>query len=157
MVGRGAAFPQQVSGVQPKEKLSHLDLKSWVTGGTTIRPGILSNLKLFESIWLNIESIELKYFPITRNPGSNFSSASDSTFKVKMTQFFLSVYKRFSRSFVVLMRFIHSWNNFMFLLISCNRASTLHTNVSCVAVGTTGIPLFPLQEYQLQHGMTASS
>ena len=37
---------------------------------------------------LNIESIRLKYSPITQNPGSNFSSASDSTFKVKMTPFF---------------------------------------------------------------------
>ena len=40
---------------------------------------------------LNIESIWLKYYPITRNPGSNSSSASDSTFWVKMTPFFLSV------------------------------------------------------------------
>ena len=34
-----------------------------------------------KSIWpLNFESIWLKYCPITRNLGSNFSSASDSTF-----------------------------------------------------------------------------
>ena len=36
-----------------KEKWSHFDLKSWVTGGTKIR---------------------LKYSKITRNPGSNLSS-----------------------------------------------------------------------------------
>ena len=119
-----------------KEKWSHFDLKSWVTGGTKIRPGIPSNWRIFElnwltiespfelthywesiqidsllrvhsnwltiespfklthywesiridsllrvhSNWLNIESIWLKYSPITRNPGSNFSSASDSIF-----------------------------------------------------------------------------
>ena len=36
----------------------------------------------------NIESIWLKWSPIIRNPGSNFSSASDSTFYVKMTPLF---------------------------------------------------------------------
>ena len=56
-----------------KEKLSHFDLKCWVTGRTKIWYGILSSWKIFESIWL-------KYSPITQNPGSNFSSASDSTF-----------------------------------------------------------------------------
>ena len=39
-----------------KEKWIHFDLKSWVTGGTKIRPGILSNLTIFESNWLDIES-----------------------------------------------------------------------------------------------------
>ena len=39
------------------------------------------------NLTLNIESIWLDYSPITRNPGSNFSSASDSIFKVKMIQF----------------------------------------------------------------------
>ena len=43
------------------------------------------------NLTLDIESISLKYSPITRNPGSNFSSATDSTFEVKMTPFFLSV------------------------------------------------------------------
>ena len=51
-----------------KKKWSHFDLKSWVTGGTKIRPGIPSNLT------------QVFYSPITRNPGSNFSSISDSTF-----------------------------------------------------------------------------
>ena len=35
-----------------KEKWSHFDLKSWVTGGTKIRPGIPSNWRIFESIRL---------------------------------------------------------------------------------------------------------
>ena len=41
---------------------------------------------------LNIESIRLKYYPIIHNLGSNFSSACDSKFQVKMTPFFLSVH-----------------------------------------------------------------
>ena len=55
-----------------KKKLSHFDLKSWVTGGTKIWPGIPSNWRIFESNWLDInwesiwldiiwESIWLKY------------------------------------------------------------------------------------------------
>ena len=87
-----------------KKKLSHFDLKSWVTDGTKIWLGIPSNWRIFESNWLdieaqfnltlNIESIWLKYSSIiyTRNPGSNISSISDSTFKVKKTLFFLSVW-----------------------------------------------------------------
>ena len=39
-----------------KEKWSHFDLKSWVTGGTKIRPVIPSNWKIFESNWLSISS-----------------------------------------------------------------------------------------------------
>ena len=35
---------------------SHFDLKSWVTGGTKIRPGIQSNWRIFESKWLDIGS-----------------------------------------------------------------------------------------------------
>ena len=52
------------------------DLKSWVTDGTKIRSGIPSNWWIFESNWLDIES----QFELTRNPGSNFSYACDSTF-----------------------------------------------------------------------------
>ena len=71
-----------------ERKRSHFDLKSWVTGRTKIRPWIPSNSRHWESIdiesqfelTLNIESIWLKYSPITRNLGSNFSFASDSTF-----------------------------------------------------------------------------
>ena len=96
--------------ITERKKWSHLDLKSWVTVGTKIWPGIPSNCIIFESNWLyiespfklthlkkisqiyvsiymyifilalNIYSIWLKYSPITRNPGSNFSSANDSIF-----------------------------------------------------------------------------
>ena len=69
-------------------KNSYFDLKRWVTVESKIRPGISSNWRIFESNWLdfeslfdsNIESILLKYSPITRNPRSNFSSDSDSPF-----------------------------------------------------------------------------
>ena len=64
-----------------KKKWSHFDLESWVTGGTKIRPGVSSNGRIFESFWL-------KYFPITRNLWSNFSSTSDSTFRSKWLHFF---------------------------------------------------------------------
>ena len=37
------------------KKRSHFDLKSWVTGGTKIQPGIPSNWRIFESNWLDIE------------------------------------------------------------------------------------------------------
>ena len=50
----------QVRGIildlHSKKKWSHFDLKSWVTGGSKIRPGIPSNWRLFESNWLDIES-----------------------------------------------------------------------------------------------------
>ena len=38
------------------------------------------NIESQFELTLNIKTIWLKYSPITRNPGSNFSSASDSTF-----------------------------------------------------------------------------
>ena len=38
-----------------KKKWSHFDLKNWVTGGTKIRPGILSTWRIFESNWLDVE------------------------------------------------------------------------------------------------------
>ena len=52
--------------------------------------------RIFESNWLDKltrywESVWLKCSLLTRNLGSNYSSACDSTFKVKMTTFFLSV------------------------------------------------------------------
>ena len=39
-----------------KQKMKSFDLKSWVTGGTKIRPGIPSNWRIFESNWLDNES-----------------------------------------------------------------------------------------------------
>ena len=39
-----------------RKKWSHFDLKSWVAGGTKIKPGILNNWWIFESNWLDIES-----------------------------------------------------------------------------------------------------
>ena len=39
-----------------KKKCNHSDLKSWVTVGTKIRPGILCNWRIFESNWLSISN-----------------------------------------------------------------------------------------------------
>ena len=45
-----------------RKKWSHFDLKSRVTGGTKIRPGIPSNWRMFESSELDIEcQFELQY------------------------------------------------------------------------------------------------
>ena len=79
--GSGAAAGNQSTngtelGVQTlhwKKKWSHFDLKSWVTGGTKIRPGIPSNWIIFESIWLDIES--------------QFNFQIDSQFRVNLTHF----------------------------------------------------------------------
>ena len=39
-----------------KEKIESFWPKSWVTGGIKIRSGILSNWRIFEAKWLDIES-----------------------------------------------------------------------------------------------------
>ena len=104
-----------------RKKLSHFDLKSWVTGGAKIRPGIPSNWKIFESNWLDVESqfeltlniksiwVNLRYWESIQidslyrvNLTPVFSNYSKSrveflfrqwlNFYVKMTQFFLPVY-----------------------------------------------------------------
>ena len=76
--------------------LSQLDSQCWVNLTLNVESIWLSMLSQFDSqCWvnstLNVESIWLKYSPVTHFAGSNFSSASDSTFYVKMT-FFFSVY-----------------------------------------------------------------
>ena len=58
-----------------KIKWSHFNLISWVTGGTKFRP---PKFRVIGKYLRQIDS--LKYFLITRNPGSNFRSASASTF-----------------------------------------------------------------------------
>ena len=39
-----------------RKKLSHFDIKSWVTCGIKVRPGKVGNWRIFESNWLNIKS-----------------------------------------------------------------------------------------------------
>ena len=46
--------------VWPK-KFNHFGRKSWITGGTKIQPGILSNWRIFESNWILIESLFYSY------------------------------------------------------------------------------------------------
>ena len=50
------------------------------------------------SNWRSIYSIWLKYSQMTPNPGSNFSSASDSIFQVKITPFSFNVLCAFNRA-----------------------------------------------------------
>ena len=110
-----------------RKKIKSFWHKKLVTCGTKIRPGKVGNWRIFESNWLNIESLIdstlrvklaqhwesswlniesqidstlrvkltqhwesnwLKYSPVTHFARSNYNSASDLTFKVKMTQFF---------------------------------------------------------------------
>ena len=66
-----------------RKKLSHFDMKSWVTCGTKIRPRKEGNYRIFESNWLNIKS------PIdsTLKPNwLNITSPIDSTLRVQLTQ-----------------------------------------------------------------------
>ena len=60
-----------------KKICSHSDLKSWVTDETKIRPGILSNWRIFESNWLDIES-QFKLTQYRVNLTQIFSNYSDS-------------------------------------------------------------------------------
>ena len=60
-----------------REKLSHFDIKSWVTCGTKIRPTIVGNWRIFEPNWLNIKS---------QIESTLIESLIDSTLRVKLTQ-----------------------------------------------------------------------
>ena len=84
------------------KKCSHFDLKSWVTGGTKIRLGILSKWRIFESNWKFDSQYRVNFTQIFCNYSEsqvefyfpqwlNFLGQNDSTFWVKMTTFFLSV------------------------------------------------------------------
>ena len=80
------------------KKGSQFDLKSWVTGGTKIRPGISSNWRTVDVNWLdiecqfkltfNIESISFKYSPITRIPGRILVPPVTQLFMSKWLPFF---------------------------------------------------------------------
>ena len=71
------------------EKWIHFDLKSWVTGGTKIWPGIPNNWRIFESNWFVIESqfdsIILKVLGI---PGQILVPPVTQLFRSKWLHFF---------------------------------------------------------------------
>ena len=70
--------------VHREKKLSHFDLKSWVTGGIKIRPNF------FRSKWLNFfaQCTEGKNWVILILKVESLAELKfDSTFQVKMTQF----------------------------------------------------------------------
>ena len=54
-----------------RKKTSHFGLKSWVTGGTKIRPGMTSYWRIFESNWLDIESQIVNRFDVESQFDSN--------------------------------------------------------------------------------------
>ena len=88
--------------IHREKKLSHFDIKSWVTGGTKIRPGKVGNYRIFELNWLNIESnwlniesqidstLRVKLAQHWESSWLNNESQIDSTLRVKLTQIFSS-------------------------------------------------------------------
>ena len=46
--------PVAIASSAIERKMSHFDLKIWVTGETKIQPGIPSNWGIFEANWLDI-------------------------------------------------------------------------------------------------------
>ena len=73
-----------------EKKLSHFDLKGWVSGGIIIRPGKVSNWRIFESIaWtLNLESIWLSML-------SQFDSQCWVNLTLNVESIWLSVLSQF--------------------------------------------------------------
>ena len=67
------------------KKWSHFDLKSWVTGGTKIWPGIPNNWRIFESNWLDIESQIDNLTLIIELIWLSISSQFDSQYRVNLT------------------------------------------------------------------------
>ena len=70
--------------------LSQFDSQCWVNLTLNVEPIGLSMLSHFDfqcwvNLTLNVETIWLKYSTVTHFAGSNFSSANDSNFYVKMT------------------------------------------------------------------------
>ena len=66
-----------------REKNESFDIKSWVTGGTKIRPGKVGNWSIFESNWL---TLRVKLAQHWESNWLNIESQIDSTLRVKLTQ-----------------------------------------------------------------------
>ena len=76
---------------QREKKLSHFDIKSWVTGWTKIRPGKVGNWRIFESNRLNNKSqidstLRVLLTQHWESYWLNIESLIDSTLRVKLTQ-----------------------------------------------------------------------
>ena len=74
-----------------QKKLSHFDLKSWVTCRTKIQSGKVGNWRIFESNWLNIKSqidstLRVKLTQHWEYNWLNIESQVGSTLRVKLTQ-----------------------------------------------------------------------
>ena len=84
-----------------RKKLSHFDIKSWVTCGTKIQPGKVGNWRIFESNKLNIESLigstlRVKLAQHWESSWLNIESQVDSTLRVKLTQHWESNWLKYS-------------------------------------------------------------
>ena len=74
-----------------RKKLSHFDIKSWVTCGTKIRPGKVGNWRIFESNWVIIENLidstlRVKLIQHWQSNWLNIESQIGSTMRVKLTK-----------------------------------------------------------------------
>ena len=78
-----------------QKKLSHFDIKGWVTCGTKIRLDKVGNWRIFESNWFNIKSqidspLRVKLTQHWESSWLNIESQIDSTLRVKLTQQWVS-------------------------------------------------------------------
>ena len=78
-----------------KKKWSHFDLKSWVIGRSKIRTRILSTWKIFELIWLDIESqfdsiLRVNLTRYWESTWLDIESQFDSIFRVNLTRYWES-------------------------------------------------------------------
>ena len=72
-----------------KQKWSHFDLKSWVTGRTIIRPGIPSNCRIFESNWISSQ-FESNILQLLGIPGRIIVPPVTQLFRSKWLHFSVS-------------------------------------------------------------------
>ena len=66
-----------------RKKLSHFDIKSWVTWRTKIQPCKLGSCRIFESNWLKLR---VKLTQHWESNWLNIESLIDSTLRIKLTQ-----------------------------------------------------------------------
>ena len=90
-------FLQQIALRPSLKKWGHFDLKSWVTGGTKIHPGIPSNWRIFESNWLDIESQMYSILRVTSTQywesiRLDIESQFDSILRVNLTRYWESIW-----------------------------------------------------------------
>ena len=86
-----------------RKKLSHFDIKSWVTCGIKVRPGKVGNWRIFDWNWLNIKSLidstlRVKLTQHWESNWLNIESIIGSTLRVKLNQHWESNWLNFESS-----------------------------------------------------------